>query len=88
MNENDEQLQRWLQLDWRIARGGNFHLDTKDFNVVVWLQRNGRWQARVLHRESGAKRFSGFCVTIEEAKAAAFDLAAQMRDGGARSSTL
>jgi hypothetical protein len=81
-----EQLESWMQLEWRATRGGVFHLDAEDFDVAVWIARGrgppGRWQVRVLHRASGAKRFSvtRACAPIEEAKAAALDLITQMRN--------
>jgi hypothetical protein len=75
-------------LDWRASRWGIFHLDAQDFDAAVWRERKGRrrsraargrlWRARVLHRASGAKLFSEACATVEEAKAAALDLAARM----------
>jgi hypothetical protein len=72
--------QRWLERGWRVKRGGNFHLDWMAFKVVVFMvyREKVRWQARVLHRDSGQKVFSRHYRTIEEAQIAALALLMEM----------
>jgi hypothetical protein len=74
-----KRLKRWLKRDWRTSWAGNSYINAQGFNVVVF-PKGGRWSARVEHRVSGAKRFSGTCVSIEKAKAAALDLVTQMEE--------
>jgi hypothetical protein len=71
----------WLEHGWRFKSGGNAHRTVMGFKLVVF----GRWdkgraplQVRVLHRESGVKRFSCHCRTYEEAQLHALDLLMQM----------
>jgi hypothetical protein len=71
--------QCWFERDWRAKRGGDFHRGVGGFKLMIYLRRLGtRYQARVMHRESGEKRFSRHCRTIEEAQIAALTLLTEM----------
>jgi hypothetical protein len=71
------------QLDWRTSRRRTIRTHRNGFNLIIWPQRGGGWRVRVQHSRSKARRYSGLYVTIEEAKAAALDLVAQMEARGA-----